>query len=338
MLDNRLLFWKSVLCRPLLIGVLISLLVSPLALADPPPDPKEQSIPVQLRLIRENMVLMEERLSGQMANIQSSVDVGNGKLDNLQISADLLQVTSDHIYNVVTAVDIELTHTVCFEGGANFEVMMGIHDEVGIGWPNVLSAKAIFQGEGAIAGGAAVNGQFCVEVPLYSVESWVPLFDNQGGEFDDLVAALALPSQSVMPVIAKIYTELMPTPDEAILAVANVTEAATGYDVYTGNFGDPDYEALLRPDELLAPIIPDAAIAFLEGIPGALTTALLDPCKALEDTPIGQALKGRDDVEFLCKAHAGALQQTVLFIEGVLDSLGWFFDFVDPGYLWHPKS
>jgi hypothetical protein len=311
MLDTQRLFRKSVLNRSLFMGVLISLLISPIALADPPPDPKEQSVPVQLSLIRENLVLMEERLAQQMTDmegrldstmgdIQSSVNVGNGKLDDLQVSAD-------EIFNVVTAVNIELTSTLCFDASGKFEAFVGIHDEVGIGWPNVLSAKAILQGEGALGTELAVANQLCVEVPLYSVESYKQLFTN-GGEFDDLIAALALPSQSVVPVLAEVYTELMPTPDEAFLAMANVIDASTGYDIFTGTTGTPNHALLLRPDLLLEPVIPHAAIAFIAEVPAALAEALLNPCKALKDTPIGAALEGREDVEFLCEAQAKSLQ------------------------------
>jgi len=308
-------------------GVLISLLISPLAFAKPPPDPSEQSVPVQLRLIRENLVLMEERLARQMADIQSSVDVGNGKLDVLQQSADNLQQTANDIYGVVTEVNIELTTTLCFDAGAKFEAGVGIHDEVGIGWPNVLSAKATLQGEGGFSGELAVASQICVEVPLYSVESYHQLFTN-GGEFDDLIAAIALPSQSVVPVIAEVYTAVMPTPNEAFLAMANVLDASTGYDIFTGVTGTPHPQDLLRPDLLLEPIIPHAVVNFIAEVPAALTTALLYPCETLEDTPIGAALKGRPDVEFLCKAQSDSLQvvfSVVNWIDNAIRKILGFF-------------
>jgi hypothetical protein len=310
-------------------GVLISLLVSPIALADPPPDPKEQSVPVQLTLIRDYLVEMEGRLSQQMtdmegrmsaaiADVQSSVDVGNGKLD-------VLQVTANDIYGVVTEVNIDLTTTYCFGGDAKWESMVGIHDEVGIGWPNVLSAKAIAQGETALVGEIAGSSEICVEIPLYSVESYNQLFTN-GGEFDALIAALALPSQSVVPIIAEVYTELMPSPDEALEAMNNVSVASTGWNLYTGAFGSPNHAALLRPDILLEPVIPHAALDFLAQVPGALEAALLDPCGTLEDTPIGMALEGRDDIEFLCDAHAGFLWGIAEVVDWIWGGIEWLVD------------
>ena len=333
MLDTQRLFRKSVLYRSLIMGVLISLLVSPIALADPPPDPKEQSIPVQLRLIRENLVLMEARLAQQMTDmegrldstmgdIQGSIDVGNGKLD-------VLQQTAEDIYGVVTEVNIELTTTLCFDAGAKFEGGVGIHDEVGIGWPNVLSAKAILQGEGGFSGELAVASQICVQVPLYSVESYTQLFTN-GNEFDDLIAAIALPSQSIVPVIAEVYTAVMPTPDEAFLAMANVLDASTGYNIFTGVTGPAHPQDLLRPDLLLEPIIPHAVVNFIAQVPAAVTAALLDPCGTLEDTPIGAALKGRPDVEFLCQAHADSLQVVFSVVNRIIDVVKWIMNFLNP--------
>ncbi len=345
MLDIQQLFRKSVLYRSLFMGVLISLLISPIALADPPPNPKEQSIPVQLKLIRENLVLMEARLAQQMTDmegrldstmgdIQGSVDVGNGKLNvlqqsanDLQQSADGLQLTANDIYGVVTEVNIELTTTLCFDAGAKFEGGVGIHDEVGVGWPNVLSAKATLQGEGGFSGELAVASQICVQVPLYSVESYNQLFTN-GNEFDELIAAIALPGQSIVPVIAEVYTAVMPTPDEAFLAMANVLDASTGYNIFTGVAGTAHPQDLLRPDLLLEPIIPHAVVNFIAEVPAAVTAALLDPCGTLEDTPIGAALKGRPDVEFLCKAHADSLQvvfSVVNWIDNAIRKILGFF-------------
>lgn len=322
MLDNQLLLWRSIVYRSLFMGVMISLLISPIALADPPANPKEQSVPVQLTLIQENMVLMEARLSQIMADIQSSVDVGNGKLDDLQASADTLQLTADNIYGVVTEVNIEMTTTLCFDAGAKFEGSVGIHDEVGVGWPNVLSAEAVLEGSGAIGGELAVSSQLCIDVPLYSVESYDQLFTGDGGEFDALIRTLALPSQTIVPVIANIYTELMPTPDEALEAMNNFTVASAGYDIYSGNIGTPNPIALLRPDLLLEPVIPHAAVEFILQVPDALTKALLDPCGTLEATPIGNALKDRDDVKFLCGAHADALQV-------IGDAVTWIYNAIE---------
>ena len=333
MLDTQRLLWKSVLYRSFSMGVLISLLISPLALADPPPDPKEQSVPVQLRLIQENLVLMEARLARQMtdmegrldstmADIQNSVNVGNGKLDDLQ-------QTADDIYGVVTEVNIELKTTLCFDAGAKFEGGVGIHDEVGIGWPNVLSAKAILQGEGGFGGELAVASQICVEVPLYSVASYNQLFTN-GGEFDDLIAAISLPHQSIVPIIAEVYTAVMPTPDEAFLAMANVLDASTGYDIFTGVTGTPHPQDLLRPDLLLEPIIPHEVVNFIAEVPAAVTAALLDPCGTLEDTPIGAALKGRPDVEFLCNAHADSLQVVFSIVNTIVSVINTIWDFLNP--------
>lgn len=337
MLANQQLPWKPVLNRSFLLGILFFVLLSPLANAAPPPDPLEQSVPVQLTMIQDYLVDMEGRLSQQMtdmegrlgtsiADVQNSVDVGNGKLDNLQ-------TTANNIYDVVTAVNIELTSTLCFDAGAKFEGGVGIHDEVGVGWPNVVSAKAIFQGEGAIGGEVNVNSQLCVEVPLYAVESYDQLFTNTG-EFDDLIAALALPNQSAVPLLANVYTVLMPTPDQAFEAVANVTKASTGYDINDGTFGTPTPELLLRPDMLLGPVIPHAAVNFIAEVPAALQAALLDPCGTLESTPIGAALEDRDDLEFLCSAQANIMKELTDLVTLLWEPINQIVEWLAPDDWW----
>lgn len=306
---------------------------SAIVFAIPPTNPSEQSIPVQLRLIRvalDNLSVQiidtEGRLTDKLTTLQASSDALQGSTDTLQTSVDDLQVTTGDIYNEVTAVNIEMTTQVCFDAAAKFEATVGIHDEVGIGWPNVLSAKAILQGEGGFGGELGVSNQICIHVPLYSVESYDQLLTN-GGEFDDLIAAIALPSQAVVPVIAEVYTALMPTPDESLEAMNNVLVAATGYDIYTGVTGTPNPVELLRPDLLLDPIIPQVAKDFVTYAPTAIAAALLDPCGTLEATPLGAALKDRQDVEFLCNAHAGALSGLVTTVN-VVNNL--ILDILDP--------
>lgn len=332
----------NVLLPVFFMGLFMSIFISSTAFAAKPPNPSEQSVPVQLRLIRTHLdqitaqvTAFEGRLTTQMTALEDNM---NGRLSTLQLSADnlqgrtdALQLTADDIYDVVTEVNIDMTTQLCFDAGAKFEGTVGIHDEAGIGWPNVLSAKAIVQGEGGFGGELGVVNQICIQVPLYSVASNQPLFTN-GQEFDDLIAALALPSQSVVPIIADVYTALMPTPDEAFQAMGNVTRASTGYDVYTGITGYPNPIELLRPDVLLDPIIPQAARDFVNYAPTAVADALLDPCGTLENTPIGAALKGRPDIEFLCSAQANALQSIIPVINGAVDIIN---DVVDPLGLYH---
>ncbi|MDX1571500.1 MAG: hypothetical protein R3200_13535 [Xanthomonadales bacterium] len=336
----------------MLASILFCLLVAPFALAAPPADPNEQSVPAQLTTIQTTLAEFEARLMAEMAamegrldltlaEIRASADAGNDKLvllqasaDELQVGVDELEALLDDIFDVVTEVNIEMTTTLCFDAGAKFEGAVGIHDEVGIGWPNVLSAKAILQGEGGIGGELAVASEICVEVPLYSVPSTVSMFTNTA-EFDDLIAAVALPSQEVVPMLANVYTLMMPTPDQAFQAIGNVTEASSGYNVYTGSFGPPNPAAFLRPDVLLEPVLPLEVLEFINQVPEALEAALLDPCGTLEATPIGAALQGRDDIEFLCTAHANIFGPLATTVEGLFDVLDVVLDIIDPLNLYH---
>jgi len=306
-------------------GVLFSLLISPIALADPPPDPKEQSVPVQLRLIRGNLVLMEERLSQQMtdmegrldstmADIQSSVNVGNGKLDVLQSSAD-------DIYDVVTAVNVELTTTLCLDEGVTGALDGGAHGEFGVGWPNVLDAKAILQGNAGFAVGVGVGNQICIEIPLYSVASNLELLNSTNWdttEFDEMVAFVGGAAQTVMPFYAAIYGELMPTPAQAIEALDNVISASTGFNIYDGKVypGDVDLEMLAHPDLMLDPIIPPFIDAFIANAPSVALQVVNDPCGALRKSPLGSALD-IPELNWLCKANAKAINDIFGWLEEV---------------------
>ena len=278
----------------------------------------DHSVPAQLQAIQNTladmqaeMAAVEVRLNNRLTTLQSSAN-------NLQGSADLLQATSEAIYSEVTAVNIDMTTTLCFNSAAKFEGAIGIEDEVGIGWPNVLSAKATLKGNGGIGGELGVANEICIEVPLYSVPSMHPLFQN-ADEFDNLIAALALPSQTVVPIIANIYDELMPTPNQAFEAINNVTMASAGYNILTGdvNINNANPIELLRPDLLLEPVIPHAAVEFIGQVPLAVTEALIDPCGTLAATPIGASLQGRQDIEFLCNAHGSALYGIVSIINTI---------------------
>jgi len=277
-------------------------------LAKRPPNPHEQSVPVQLRLIRASLVdlsnqmsAMEASLNGKISDVQSSVNVGNGKLDVLQTSAD-------SIYDVVTSVDITMTTEVCFDAAVYNEYSIGGHGEFGVGWPNVLDAKLAVEADGGYGAGVGIGNQICIQVPLYSVESNVPLFTNTG-EFDDLIAAIAMPAQNVVPLIGEVYTALMPTPAEALQAVENVITAAT-----------TKPEDLLRPDIVLDPIVPQILKDFVTKAPDIIEGAVLDPCGTFANSPLGAQL-APSTYDWICLLDPDETQQALDTIVGVVNSI-----------------
>lgn len=325
---------KNIIYCLFFMGILVTLMIPSTAFAKPPPNPHEQSVPVQLRLIREYLVDMEERLGTKMddmegrlndklGNIQSSVNIGNSKLDVLQESADRIEGIANDIYDEVTAVNIDLTTTLCFDLNVAHEESIGGHGEFGVGWPNVLDAKAVFTAAGSYGFGVGMGNQICIQVPLYSVETFPPLFtDTQ--EFNALVAAFAAPAQNVVPLVADIYTKLMPTPQEGIWAIANVIEAASGEDISSGQNDEwvvgarPDL--LARPDVLLDPIVPDFIVQLVNNAPTLINTAIVSPCTLIDQTPFGPILNTNSGgtYEWLCGAHADALVTIVGVVNDIL--------------------
>jgi len=319
MLKIQLFFWRSILYRSVLMGVLFSLLISPIALADPPPDPKEQSVPVQLRLIRENLVLMEERLSLQMtemegrldstmADIQSSVDVGNGKMDVLQASAN-------EIITTLNTPVIGITTQLCLDEKVMAAIAGGAHGEFGVGWPNVLDAKAIINGDAGFGVEVGLGNQICIEIPLYSVDSdetFLDYLDFNTTEFDFMISSVAAGAQLTVPIFAEIYGALMPTPEEAVEAFDNYLIAGADYSVLgrsTSLFGPED---LVTPHVLLEPVIPDMFELFIMQIPGLVDYAVAHPCEGLEKSPLGAIIDKTDPAySWFCDTTSGALSLAV---------------------------
>ncbi|MCU7834749.1 MAG: hypothetical protein KZQ83_05770 [gamma proteobacterium symbiont of Taylorina sp.] len=319
-------FNNTSLCYFFSIGIFFSFLLTGTVFSTPPPDPNEVSIPLQLRLIRAHL----DEMTDQMTTMDKTL---KAKMDEIEVRRDEkfieVQATADNIHHEVTAVNIEMTTQLCFDASAKMERNVGVAAEVGVGWDAVLTVHGTVQGDGGFGSELSVSNQICIEVPLYSVESYDQLFTS-GEDLDGLIAALAYPSQAVVPVIAEVYTALMPTPDQAFEALGNVTEASTGYDIYSGTSPSPRkfYPAdLLKPDLLLDPIKPQFVKDFEEYAPTAVDIALNDPCSALAATPIGVALRKpnstdmRDDVNFLCEASANSLQTAMSDVNEALSEV-----------------
>jgi hypothetical protein len=291
------------------------LLFTSIAFAGPPPDPEEVSVPVQLLLIREalddlsqQLTDTESRLNDKLGQLQNDVTLGNDKLDT--------------IYKEITRVDITMTTVLCFDVGVNHDERVGGHGEFGVGWPNVLDAKAIVQADGGYGINVGIGNQICIEVPLYSVESFKTQFDNDL-EFDTMVKSLAYPSQEIIPIIGTIYGELMPTPEEAIEATGNVINAATGFDIGDGVVrpAGPDPALLARPDILLEPVIPDILTKFIDNAPDLVEDAITDPCPAFANTPLGEVVDPAL-YDWICVLDANAIGDLGDALGGLGDIIG----------------
>ena len=157
---------KNIIYCLFVISISLLIIIPSTAFAKQPPNPHEQSVPVQLRLIREYLVVMEERLGTQMTDMEGRLSTQmtdmEGRLDDTLLT---LQLTADEIYDVVTAVNIDMTTTLCFDLNVAHEESVGGHGEFGVGWPNVLDAKAVFEAAGSYGFGVGMGNQICIQVP-----------------------------------------------------------------------------------------------------------------------------------------------------------------------------
>lgn len=328
--------------RKILLGLVAALVLPQFALADPPADPKEQSVPVQLTLIREYLAEMDERLTRQIADVesnleskigdvQSSVDLGNSKIDDLQASAD-------QIYAVVTAVNVDITTQLCLDEAAMVNIQGGANGRLGAGWDEVLDVEANVSIEAVFGAQVGLGNQLCIQIPLYSVASAEPLSDYfafDTSEFDDMIADVASGARSVVPVFAAVYTALAPTPEEATEALENYVIAVSGRDLYGNPSGKYGPEHLLAPDVLLEPVIPDFIEDFIAQVPELAEDFANHPCENLNSmSPFGSFVDtSKPELNFLCGTTAQALTLTLTGIKTVVDSIAtvvnWIWDIFD---------
>lgn len=256
----------------------------------------------------QQMTEMEGRLDSTMADIQSSVDVGNGKMVDLQASAN-------EIITTLNTPVIGITTQLCLDEKVMAAISGGAHGEFGVGWPNVLDAKAVINGDAGFGVEVGLGNQICIEIPLYSVDSdetFLDYFDFDTTEFDFMVSSYAAGAQLTVPIFAEIYGQLMPTPEEAVEALDNYLIAGTNFSVLnrpTNLFGP---EALVTPHVLLEPVIPDIFEEFIVQIPGVVDYAVAHPCEGLESSPLGAIIDKTDPAySWFCKTTSGALSLAV---------------------------
>lgn len=329
MLDNQLLLWRSLVYRSLFMGVMISLIISPIALADPPANPKEQSVPVQLTLIQDYLVLMEANLSQQMTDMEVRLDSTmadiQGSVDDSNAALGILNAKANEIITTLNTPVIDITTQLCLDESVMAAMAGGAQGEFGVGWPNVLDAKVAINGEAGFGVEVGVGNQICIQIPLYSVDSnetFLNYLDFDTQEFDDMVASYAAGAQLTVPIFAEIYGELMPTPEEAVEALDNYLIAGAGFSVMGRPLDTWGPEALATPHLLLEPVIPDIFEKFVLEIPAIVDAAVADPCKGLEDSPLGVVIDTTDPVySWFCDTTSEALTVGVESIAFVINGI-----------------
>ena len=295
--------------------------------AAPPADPQEQSVPVQLKLIREYLVEMEGRLSGQMTemetnlqnlvgDVQSGVDLSNAKLD-------VLQATSDDIWGAVSTVNVDVTTQICLDESIGIAIDTGAHGKLGAGWDEVLDVEANFDINAVLAGSAALGGQICIQIPSLRITSYEPIY---GGDYLEALNEIIVPMQDsvedVLNGLTVVYNELVPTPAQAMQSIDRISDAVTN---------NPEY--LLMPDYLLEPITPAFIDEFAAQVPLLAQEFVLDPCWAINSvSPFGQILdEGDPAVNWLCGVTGDVLLTT---INGINTSVNTVKGWVDTMYDW----
>ena len=261
----------------------------------------------------------------QLEIVKATLAEHGGKLDALAIELDAQGGDLDFLVADAKSQekDITISSTLCFSHAFYNSLDVGFGGEFGAEWPMLVSLNAKGNVDLKLAGTQLnLESNICIDVPLHKVAS-TPLAEfNNTGDFDDLIAGIVAPSQAIIPLVATLYTTVMPSQEQAMQATANVVEAATGLDIFTGVVGTPNPADLLRPDIMFAPIINDPDRlqlyqAFVDFIPtaGALLT---DPCQALAASPL------QIDINLvpICTIGAGVSHIA--------------FNLVDPLHLLHP--
>lgn len=261
----------------------------------------------------------------QLEIVKDTLAVLDGKLDALKLELDSQGGDLDFLVEDAESQekDIKISSTLCFAHAFYNKLDVGFGGEFGAEWPMLVSVNAKGKVDLKLAGTQLnLGSKICIKVPLHKLAS-APLADfNNTEDFDDLIAGILAPSQAIIPLVATLYTAVMPSQEQAMEATANVVEAATGFDIFTGVVGSPNPANLLRPDILFEPIIDDPDReqlyqAFVDFIPtaGALLT---DPCQALAASPL------QIDINFvpICTIGAGVGHIA--------------FNLVDPLHLLHP--
>ena len=259
---------------------------------------------------------MQEALSNQLSNVQIALSArleGIGKLQGIEYDKlDSLLKTVSKMNETVSEMDdyvenyVTMSAQLCFDLSAGGGVDGNVQGELGVGWGEAVDAKVAAQLVGDINAAVGLSQQVCIDVPLYAVDTDPPIFDDTA-EFDTLVSQIGTVSQNIVPAVAQAYTVLMPTPEQAVQALTNITSATP--------------EELRNPYALLQPIIPPVIDDFVQNTAVDLAEAVMnEPCSVLSESPLGPALDQLPD--WLCTLNPDSLYALVNSVDaiGMIDS------------------
>lgn len=217
----------------------------------------------QLEIVKDTLAT----LGGQMDELSTDLQtLETNLISEIGLAEDRLHAKIDFLVEDATAVkkDIKISSTLCFGANVISSIDAGVKLELGAGWPNIAWAKGVGVVNWKLLGlKGAIGEKICIKVPLYSVAS-APLEQlNNTEDFDELIAGLAASKQAVLPVLASLYSAVMPSSDSMLQSTANIIEAATGYDIYTGVSGPANPANLFHPEIMFGPIMTETNQAFV---------------------------------------------------------------------------
>lgn len=266
----------------------------------------------QLEIVKETL----ENLSYQIAAQEQTL------LDRIELAEVRLGLKLDKALAALNKEErnIKLSTNMCFGASVFSKLSGGAKLELGAGWPNIAWAKGVgVINWNAIGGGISVGNKICVKIPLYSVASdknWINDSDFDTTEFDNLIGTIAQPSQFVVPFLANVYGQLMPSPEAVLITANNVSIAATGTDFMTGIVSSPNPAAFLNGLSMFGPVIGDSLV--LQGVLPGLSSTLV--------STVGNPV-----------AAASAFGAMAIPIPGINNNSGinLFLDIIDPLGLLH---
>lgn len=292
------------------------------------------------------MDLLEVNLSNLVGDVQSGVDQNGAKLDLLQtdmtsahtkldnIFSDTQYISSksDEIWGAVSTVAIDVGMTFCLDENIGINIDGGAHGKLGAGWDEVLDIEANFDVNGVLNGGAALTGNICIQVPALRVTSYEPfVYGDYLDTLQPLLASVgidigsaaamragvqAAPQvnaiTSLLDGLAEAYQQIVPTPQDAMVAINRLKNA--------------DADDLLDPTYLLDPVTPQFIRDFIAKVPEVATDFAANPCQTINTySPFGTVIdtgpSGDPNLKFLCNISAKGLNTTLSVINDIADFL-----------------